>query len=179
MRNLGYFLLVVLSSTLILSCGDNANKTKVEINLNDSINFYEQSLFGQSDVNKVDIEGALKLSDFYYQWAIENKGDSLAPEYLLKSADLAMNMKKPVPAINAFNLILMDYPEYKNAPYALFLKAFVYEDILNNTEKARTYYQEFLIKFPDNEYADDVRVSLKNLGKTPEELIKEFENKNQ
>lgn len=177
MKNLGYFLLVILSSALVISCDDNANKTKGEINLNDSINYYEQSLFGQSDVNKVDVEGALKLSNFYYQWAIDNKGESLAPEYLLKSADLAMNMKKPVPAINAFNVILKDYPEHKNAPYALFLKAFVYEDILNNTEKAKQYYQEFLIRFPENEYADDVRISLKNLGKTPEELIKEFENK--
>jgi len=177
MKHLVYFSLITLLSIFISSCGNNANKTKAEVNIDDSIAFYEQSLFGQSDVNKVDIKGALKLSDYYYQWAMENKGDSLAPEYLLKSADLAMNMKKPVPAINAFNVILMDYPEHKNAPYALFLKAFVYEDILNNTEKARQYYQEFLIKFPDNEYTDDVRISLKNLGKTPEDLIKEFENK--
>lgn len=178
MRDLSFFILLVAFTTLFSSCENNSKETKVEANLNDSILFYEQSLFGKADVDRVDKEGALKLSDFYYQWAIENKGDSLAPEYLLKSADLAMNMKKPVAAINAFNIILRDYPEHKNAPYALFLKAFVYENILNNTEKARAYYQEFLIKFPENEYADDVKISLKNLGKTPEELIREFENKN-
>lgn len=178
MRDLSFFILLVAFTTLFSSCENNSKETKVEANLNDSILFYEQSLFGKVDVDRVDKEGALKLSDFYYQWAIENKGDSLAPEYLLKSADLAMNMKKPVAAINAFNIILRDYPEHKNAPYVLFLKAFVYENILNNTEKARAYYQEFLIKFPENEYADDVKISLKNLGKTPEELIREFENKN-
>ena len=177
MKHLVYLSLIILSSVVIMSCGNNTNKAKAELNIKDSIAFYEKALFKQEDVNKVDVEGALKLSNFYYQWAIDNKGDSLAPEYLLKSEDLAMNMKKPVPAINAFNIILKDYPAHKNAPYALFLKAFVYEDILNNTQKAKQYYQEFLIKFPDNEYADDVRISLKNLGKTPEELIKEFENK--
>ncbi|PLX10859.1 MAG: hypothetical protein C0598_09590 [Marinilabiliales bacterium] len=176
MKNLVLIIIGLIGIGLISSC-NNANKAKVEVNLNDSISFYEKSLFGNEGMSKLDVEGALKLSNFYYQWALANKGDSLAPEYLLKSADIAMNMKKPVPAINAFNIILTDYPNHKNAPYALFLKAFVYEDILNNNDKARKFYQEFLIKYPDNEYADDVRISLKNLGKTPEELIREFENK--
>jgi TolA-binding protein len=61
----------------------------------------------------------------------------------------------------------------------MFLKAFVYEDQLHDLNKAKKYYEEFLEKYPDSDFADDARISLQNLGKSPEELIKEFEEKQQ
>jgi hypothetical protein len=44
--------------------------------------------------------------------------------------------------------------------------------------KAKETYEDFLKKFPDDkDYADDATMALKNLGKSPEDLIKEFEKK--
>jgi len=44
--------------------------------------------------------------------------------------------------------------------------------------KAFTYEaEEFLEKYPDSDFADDARISLQNLGKSPEELIKELEER--
>jgi inosine/xanthosine triphosphate pyrophosphatase family protein len=40
-------------------------------------------------------------------------------------------------------------------------------------------YELFLQKYPDNDFADDARISIENLGKTPEELIKQFEEQQQ
>ena len=51
----------------------------------------------------------------------------------------------------------------------------MYENNLGDLNAAKSIYEQFLEKYPDDEFADDAAVSIKNLGKTPEELIKEFE----
>jgi tetratricopeptide (TPR) repeat protein len=59
----------------------------------------------------------------------------------------------------------------------LFLKGYVYENNLGRLDKAKAIYEEFLQKYPDNDFADDAEVSLKYLGKSPEELIEIFQRK--
>ncbi len=61
----------------------------------------------------------------------------------------------------------------------MFLKGYVYENDLRDLETAKKIYEEFLVKYPDDEFADDAEISIKNLGKSPEELIKEFEEQQQ
>jgi TolA-binding protein len=89
-----------------------------------------------------------------------------------------MNLQRPKETIALFDALLENYPDYEKTPSVLFLKAFVYEDQLRDLDHARMYYEEFIEKYPGSDFADDAEMSLKNLGKTPEELILEFE-KNQ
>ena len=77
-----------------------------------------------------------------------------------------------------YDEILDDYPDFEKAPTVLFLKAFVYDDQLQDYTNAKKYYELFLEKYPNNEFTDDAEISLKNLGKTPEELIEEFQKNN-
>ena len=49
--------------------------------------------------------------------------------------------------------------------------AYTYENNLHDLVRAKTLYEEFLQKFPNGELAQDARLSLENLGKTPEEMI--------
>ena len=51
----------------------------------------------------------------------------------------------------------------------------VYENYLGDLDNAKMIYLEFLEKYPDNEFADDAEISIQNLGKSPEELIRQFE----
>jgi TolA-binding protein len=88
-----------------------------------------------------------------------------------------MNINRGEMAINIYNRILKSYPDFKKAPECLFLKAYVYENNLGQLNKARVFYQEFIDKYPDNDFADDAEISIQNLGKSPEELIREFEEK--
>jgi TolA-binding protein len=88
-----------------------------------------------------------------------------------------MNLLDPNKAIQIFDRILNEYPKFQKIPHCLFLKGFIYENELKNLDKARQIYQEFLMKYPNHEFADDVQISLDNLGKSPEELIKEFQEK--
>lgn len=183
MKKISLFLIIASIGLVISSCQNSEDKkvtneeTGTTAWLNDSISYYERVLFANANIKKIDRDQAIKLADYYIQWAKENFHDSLAPDYALKAGDILMNVHKPVAAIKALNRVIKFYPDHKDVPYALFLKAFVYEDQLNDEVNSKHFYEEFLEKYPDNEYADDARLSLQNLGKSPEELIKEFENK--
>ena len=50
--------------------------------------------------------------------------------------------------------------------------------MLKNLGKASDSYKEFISKYPNHELTDDATASLKFLGKTPEEMVKEFEKMN-
>ena len=52
------------------------------------------------------------------------------------------------------------------------------ETQLNDTSKARVIYEQVIQKYPNTQFAIDSKASIDNLGKTPEQLIKEFEAKN-
>ncbi|NQU31600.1 MAG: tetratricopeptide repeat protein [Bacteroidetes bacterium] len=168
----------IFSAFLLVSC----NNTNNEVNSNkevsiEYINTLEAELFN-ANMTTPDFEKAKQLADMYVAYADQNPNDSIAPDFLFKAADINMNVSSPQTTIALFNNIISLYPEYKNIPTIMFLKGFVYEDQLNDYENARKYYVDFLEKYPNSDFADDALVSLNNLGKSPEELIKEFEKQN-
>jgi len=55
------------------------------------------------------------------------------------------------------------------------LKAYIYENLLSNLGLAQKTYRDFLSLYPDHELSDDAEAALLNLGKSPEELVREFE----
>lgn len=133
----------------------------------------ENNLFG--DEGKLNPEQVENLISAYEQYAVDFPDDSLAPVYLFKAGDIAMNTGRSNKAITFYSRIIEEYPGYPKVPEALFLQAYVYENNLGRLDKARSLYEEFLHLYPDNEFADDAKVSLKYLGKTPEELIEIFQ----
>jgi tetratricopeptide (TPR) repeat protein len=124
------------------------------------------------------LEKAGELQDLYVELAESNPGDTLSAEYYFKAAELAMNLNKTQQALELYNKIIYTFPEFKKAPESLFLMAFIYENTLQNYGRAKELYELFLEKYPDHDFADDARFSLMYLGKSPEELMKEFEEKN-
>ena len=170
---------VFVSAMILTSCQGSGEKSEnKEVDLKTSIERMEDELFN-SGQSRIDRQKALKLISLYSTYADINPDDELSPEYLFKASDISMNLNRPVQTIQLFNKILDSYPDHEKTPTALFLKAFVFEDQMKDYDKAREYYTMFLEKYPDNEFADDAEVSLKNLGKTPEELIREFEQNKQ
>ena len=119
---------------------------------------------------------AMETMIAYARFAHDFPADSLSPEYLFKAAELARAIHKGQEAVLYYDKICTDYPDYEKAPTALFLKAFTYENTLKDTANAKIGYQEFIKKYPDNQFADDAQYSLKYLGKSPEELIRIFED---
>lgn len=170
-----YSILTLALVFLMAACdntGTNEKKDKAE--LTKSISTLEAELFN-SDESRIDTQKALDLVDLYTDFAYEFPDAPESPEYLFKAADISMNLKQPIETIHLFDYILEKYPDYEKTQTALFLKAFVYEDQLQDYGNAEKYYTEFLELYPNSDFADDAEVSLNNLGKTPEQLILEFE----
>jgi outer membrane protein assembly factor BamD (BamD/ComL family) len=161
---------------LMFGCQQPAEK-EVTKTTEESIAELESSLF-DSESNTLDRKKANELSYLYEKWAHENKENVEAPSYLLKAADISMNLNNPRRSIGLFDQILKNYPQSKQASSSAFLKAFVYDDQLKDYVNAGKYYTEFIEKYPESPFINDAEASLKNLGKSPEELVKEFE-KNQ
>jgi outer membrane protein assembly factor BamD (BamD/ComL family) len=178
MKKLFYvFLIFVLALNACEWGGTNSQqKAEEELSLEESIAMLEEELFN-SEALKLDRRKALELIRLYEQFVNTYPDDEASPEYLFKAADISMNMRRPKATISLFDRMLLEYPDYEKSPSALFLKAFVYEDQLQDYENARINYELFLSKYPDSEFADDAEVSLQNLGKSPEELIRQFEQK--
>ena len=155
---------------IIASCQSPRQESFEKINEMESVAFSESGLINPEHVDE--------LIQAYQEFANEFPEDSLAPDYLFKAGDVAMHTNRSNKAILLYERIINEYSNYRKAPEALFLKGYVFENNLGRLDKAEEIYREFLEKYPDNEFADDAEVSLKYLGKTPEELIEIFQKEN-
>ncbi len=75
-------------------------------------------------------------------------------------------------ATKLLDKLVTNYPDSKAAPYGLFLNGFIFENNEYDLAKAKTRYELFLQKYPNHKLANSVKSSLKNLGKSPEDIIK-------
>jgi len=114
-----------------------------------------------------------------YQTAAEIRAmispDEESVKKLLSAGETARTLKEYPKAIGYFDMILQQFPNMKGASQALFLKAFTMDNDLKQVDRAKGLYEEFLSKYPEDDFADDVQFLLKNLGATNEEIIKQFE----
>ncbi len=99
---------------------------------------------------------------------------------LIKAAGLAKTIEDPKKAIELYAKVSNGLPRHPKAPTALFMEGFVYENDLGDLKKAKEIYESFLERYPnDPDFADDAQNSLKMLGKSPEEIVREFEKMQQ
>ena len=131
-----------------------------------------------STTAKIDTTKAQQLIDLYVSYANQNAKDSVSPAYLLKAADVSMNIMKHSQSIGLLDRIMLDYPEFSKAPDCLFLKAFIYETQTKEFDKAEKIYNDFLQKYPLHQLAPSAKAAVDNLGVPLETLIKSFEAKN-
>ena len=170
MKRLIPFLL--FACLIIISCTSSKEK---DIN---KIKELEKTVLAKS-TTPVNLDKAKELVDAYIKYAKDFPKDSCSVNYLFKAANISMNIGKAKLSVELFDQIMKDYPGYSKVPDCMFLKAFVYDNNLKEYKKAREFYEEFIKKYPTHEFADDAQACIDNLGKTPEQLMKEFETKQQ
>lgn len=139
------------------------------------IDVLEKSLY--EDTVAMDQEKATELMEAYAMYASKHPDQERSADYMFKAGELAMGLNRSLDAIKYFSITYGRYANYDKRPYALFLKAFVLENQVNDYEQATQVYQTFIEEYPDHPMYDDAKYSIENMGKTPEELIKEFEAK--
>jgi outer membrane protein assembly factor BamD (BamD/ComL family) len=162
---------IVLSVLLFLTaCGPSRDKSVLKIKA------VEKRLYDQS-LTRFSKPGADSLVAMYEEFARRFPDDTLTPTYLFNGAGISMNSNEGDKALELFNKISDKYPNYRKAPLCLFFKAYVEENLMHNLDKAKEYYLQFIEKYPNNEFVPSAKASIQNLGKTPEQMMKEFEAK--
>jgi outer membrane protein assembly factor BamD (BamD/ComL family) len=163
--------LIVLISVLLFSCGENRDESIKKIK------DLESRLLKDS-INAKDEVSAYNLEIAYLDFATKFPKDPEAAEYIFKAANLDMNLNMGQKAIVNLDKFLSLYGDHAHAPEALFYKAYIYDNQLNDDAKAGEIYREFIKKYPTHAFAADAEASIRNLGKSNEELIREFEQMN-
>lgn len=159
--------LPLLAIMILISCGANQEKKQMRTN----ISSLEAGLYADS-LGPVDRLKAQEMIQAYDNFVNIYPDDSLAAEYIYKGSELAMNLQMSGRAIDGFQKILETYPEFDKIALCVFLQAFIYENHMKQYDKAKLLYREFLEKFPGHELAEDALVSIQNMGKSLEELVK-------
>ncbi|MCK9219617.1 MAG: tetratricopeptide repeat protein [Bacteroidales bacterium] len=153
---------------MFTGCGPSREKTVQQIR------GLENRLFSP-EVVSFDKTKADSLLVLYEDFIKDHPKDSLAPGFLFKAANINMNAGKGTKAIALFDQYLKNYPDQPKASLCLFFKAFVYENLLDNLDNARETYLLFIEKYPNDDFTDDAKLALQNLGKTPDQMVREFE----
>lgn len=129
----------------------------------------------EEEGNGLNNHRGIKLMRAYAEFGQRFGNRAAAPDYLYKAGEMAMAFELPVEAIKYFDKLYNEYPDFSKRPYALFLRAFVIENQTKNYEEAKRLYNKFIMEYPTHEMADDAAYSIENMGKSPEQLIREFE----
>ena len=105
------------------------------------------------------------------------KDDSLAPVFLLKAGQIATSINNLPQAQVCFEKCYMDFPNFKNRGAAMFLLAQLYDEVsqLNNEDEARELYGKIINMFPNSEWAAQADAARGLIGKSDEQIVKEFE----
>jgi len=174
----------VYIASLVAGCGGKKSA-------NQSNNPSAQDTGRQADINAINaVEAKLKtLTSLdvynanlaitaYTQFSSHYPNDSLAPVYLFKAASMASSSGQFQRAIGFYDNVCAKYPNFKQMPYCIFGEGFIYDNYLKDTTKAHAKYQQVIDKFPDNVWASQAKSAIADLGKTNEEIMKGFEEKN-
>ncbi|MBI9067035.1 MAG: tetratricopeptide repeat protein [Salinivirgaceae bacterium] len=169
MKNI-LFLTLLVSMLVVSSCKQDPRAIKVK-----EITEFEKQLY---EAKTLDRKKGMDMIDIYSDFSKEYPKDSLSAKYLFKAAEVAMNLQLGSQSIYFYDKVMASYPDFYKVPECLFLKAFIFENQLENLEKAETYYKQFIKEYPNHALAKDAEASLNYLGKSPEELVKMFQEMN-
>jgi len=112
-----------------------------------------------------------ELKTAYLEFGNKYPDDDKSADYLFKAAQRCIALNTANEAVIILNDLMAKYPKNDICQEALFLLAFTYENSLQDLKQAEEKYKQFIQLYPKNELAEDAKLSLENLGKSPQEII--------
>ncbi len=155
-----YFSLLILSAFILSACQSPKEKALKNI----------KGLESNDSAFSNELMSELKVA--YLDFAKSYPDDEHSPEFLFKGAQRCIVLEQAKEAVELLNELNTKYPKSGFVEDAAFLMAYTYENNLNELNKAQVLYQDFIKKYPKSELAEDARFALDNLGKSPEEMLK-------
>jgi len=171
MKFIRIFFISVIVSAVVSSCNTVPKEQQIE-----NIKKLEKDVFGSQSLDK---DKGIEMINAYVEFSKKNPTDTISASFLFKAAELSMNLQLGSQSIIYYDKIMKNYPEFNKVAECLFLKAFVYENQLQDMDNAKKYYSQFIEDYPNHPLVKDAEASIKYLGKSPEELVKMFQEQNQ
>lgn len=178
--------LLLLFVLALASCGGGANdqgavpvadSTAVTASvMAGRIHAMEDSIFADPAFER---RSAVALFDVYKAFAKAYPQDSMAPEYLVRAAGIQRNLRDPQAAIDLYDRVIRDYPEWKDVVVCYYQKGLIYQDDLKQLGAAKTAYEEVVRRFPDHTFGKEARIMIDNLQFSDEELIERYRKQNE
>jgi TolA-binding protein len=167
-------LLIIISIPFIFSC--NASRDDQSKAIEKLLTTANESL-AHSKPDSVAISSAIVSVEKFVK---DFPKDTLSPAYLFELSLIYQKQQKMDETIAALERVEKEYPESKQAAKSLFLEGFLYANVLNQLDKAKEKYQLYLDKYSavDAKMTSDVQMELQNLGRSPEEILKQIQEKN-
>ncbi|MCX6296476.1 MAG: tetratricopeptide repeat protein [Bacteroidetes bacterium] len=174
---------IALMAFSFASCGSDekvkeakvATTTDQKVELTNLINRLEGEMHRSMKIDNVIAGQALQA---YSDFSKNYPNDSITPDYLFKAGEIATAIQQYPQALAYYQLITQKYPNYKLVQESLFLQAALLDNFLNDDAKAKVIYEQLIKAYPKSTYVNDAKAAINNLGKTDEQLIKEFQKKN-
>jgi tetratricopeptide (TPR) repeat protein len=103
-------------------------------------------------------------------FAVAMPKDTASGSFLFMAAEVAR-------ASASWTKALSLYTNLVQAPVSLFIKGFLLETQLKDSESAVKIFKQFLAQYPTHQFADDAKFLIENAGKDESELLKAAQGK--
>ena len=185
MRNL---LLLILMSSLLMACNDSVDesqdivvKVRKVFNPVDYKNEKQEILALEDSLLNMEIDSkskklSQKLLSKSIKYADNYPKDTLSGDFLFLAARAANGLGQYHNSLDLMNRIIRYYKSYDHLAEVYFLKAFTYDENLNDKAKAKNAYSELMRKFPNDPLAVQAQFMLDNLYLTDKQLIEKFKS---
>lgn len=176
-------IIAIVVGSLAAGCGNkqqsqSGNTLSQDSIKKTSINAIQAAEANIKSLTTLDTYNANLAITAYTKFTSQFPDDTLAPLFLFKAANMAMSSGQYQRALGFYDNICAKYTNFKKIPDCIFVEGFIYDNNLKDTAKAHAKYQEVITKYPNNELAAQAKAAISVLGKSDEELMKEFEAKN-
>lgn len=189
------FIPVLATLTFLFSCAGsttpvNAHQTSADSSTSNNTGHFiadcaqlkkealkmDSTVLRQTEVNPVVANKAIKA---FTDFAFHCSSDSVAPIYLIKTAQIAQAVNNTPQAKVVLEKCINDYPNFGNRPAAIFLLAQLYDEAayLNNEEEARVLYQKIIDEYPKSDWASSAKGALSFIGKSDEQIMEQLKKK--
>lgn len=135
----------------------------------------EKDLYTSETLDEAKAKKMVSLYESYYQYYHRYPE---TPDFLFKAGEITENINQPYRSINFYTHCYEEYPQFKYSAECLFRMANLYDYKLSNYVKAKALYEEVKVQFPNTQIARDADAAIQLMGKSDQQLIKEFEKKN-
>lgn len=123
-------------------------------------------------VNQDVAAGFIRLVEQYAMLLPQEKD---APRWLFEAGEMAGALHQYDKTLSLYQKINDDFSNYEKSSQVLFMRAFTLDNELKQLEEAKTLYEQFLQKYPKDDFADDAQFLLNNLGKSEDEMLRSFQ----